>query len=494
MRCVHINRRLAVLMIPVVGLFSWPQAGSAQPRAAAAPAAAPQPQRFADGIAAVINKQVITLQQVDAEVNVARKQLKSQNIQVPDDEVLRRQVLQRMITETLVRQEAERLRIEISDQQLQDAVGSVAQRNNMSKEKLRAEIEKTGVAWSYYLDSLRQEMLTDMVRQRAVDSRIVVSDAEVDAFLNSQGRTGNNLLGGVQRGAAAQQTVPRELGLAQILVQVPEGASTQQIQELRAKADSLLARVRGGADFASVAAASSDGPEALEGGNMGVRPTEGWPDLFLRAVSNVATGDVSDIVQSGNGFHILKVTTRGPEPAQPQAANAGVPQPQQEMFAQEGPMMVTQTRARHILIKIDQVTTEERALTRIRDLRQRIVMGEDFAEVARRSSDDASAPEGGDLGWLTPGETVQPFQQAMDALQPGQISEPVLTQFGWHIIQVEERRTRDMEDEFKRMRARQVLFERQAGPAFEDWLSQIRSQAFIDNRLAPRANNNRFNR
>ena len=363
----------------------------------------------------------------------------------------------------------------------------------MTKEKLRAEIEKTGVAWSYYLDSLRQEMLTDMVRQRAVDSRIVVSDAEVDAFLNSQGRSGN-LLGGAQRGAAAQQTVPRELGLAQILVQVPEGASTQQIQDLRAKAESLLARVRGGADFASVAAASSDGPEALEGGNMGVRPTEGWPDIFLSAVSNVATGAVSDIVQSGNGFHILKVTTRGPEPGQSQAANAGVPQPQQEMFAQEGPMMVTQTRARHILIKIDQVTSEERALTRIRDFRQRIVMGEDFAEVARRSSDDASAPEGGDLGWLTPGETVQPFQQAMDGLQPGQISEPVLTQFGWHIIQVEERRTRDMEDEFKRMRARQVLFERQAGPAFEDWLSQIRSQAYIDNRLVPRASNNRFNR
>ena len=157
-------------------------------------------------------------------------------------------------------------------------------------------------------------------------------------------------------------------------------------------------------------------------------------------------------------------------------------------------MMVTQTRARHILVKIDQAMTQDRALARARNLRERVTMGEDFAEVARRASEDASAPEGGDLGWLTPGETVPAFQQAMDALSPGEVSQPVLSPFGWHIIKVEERRTQNMEEEFKRMRARQMLFERQAGPAFEDWLGQIRGGAYIDNRLMPRQNNNRLHR
>ncbi|NLZ10681.1 MAG: molecular chaperone SurA, partial [Alcaligenaceae bacterium] len=174
-----------------------------------------------------------------------------------------------------------------------------------------------------------------------------------------------------------------------------------------------------------------------------------------------------------------------------QAQRTPAPTARQDGFAQEGPMMVTQTRARHILVKVDQGTTRERALDRARELRQRVVMGEDFAEVARRTSEDASAPQGGDLGWLTPGETVPPFQQAMDTLSPGEVSEPVLTQFGWHVIKVEDRRTQDMENEFKRMRARQMLFERQAGPAFEDWLGQIRGSAYIDNRLAPRQNANR---
>lgn len=488
MRRVQINRRLAALLVPVVGLCSVISPASAQTNRATQSQAA-QAQRFADGIAAVVNKRVITLHQVDTEVQTVRKQLAFQKIEAPDAETLRRQVLQRMITEELIRQEAKRMGVAVSDQELDQAAATIAQRNKMSVAQLRTEIQKTGVNWSYYLASLRQEILTDAVRQRAVDSRILISDAEVDAFLKGQSR-GAGGVGPVGQAGGAQQAVPRELGLAQILVQIPEGASSQQVRELRAKAESLLARVRGGADFASVAAASSDGPEALEGGSLGVRPADGWPDLFLSAVANVPAGGVAEIVQSGNGFHILKVTTRGAESGQ-QAQRTPAPTARQDGFAQEGPMMVTQTRARHILVKVDQGTTRERALDRARELRQRVVMGEDFAEVARRTSEDASAPQGGDLGWLTPGETVPPFQQAMDTLSPGEVSEPVLTQFGWHVIKVEDRRTQDMENEFKRMRARQMLFERQAGPAFEDWLGQIRGSAYIDNRLAPRQNANR---
>lgn len=490
MRRAQINRRLAAFLVPVVGLFTVSCPALAE-RARSTEQTGAQTQNFADGIAAVVNRKVITLQQVDTEAKAVRKQLAFQKIEIPDQETLRRQVLQRMITEELIRQEAARMRITVTDQQLEEAVSTIAQRNKMSVSRLRAEIEKSGSSWAYYMQTLRQEILTDEVRRRAVDSRIMISDAEVDAFLRAQGRS-TSVPGG-NRAGAAQQTVSSELGLAQILVRIPEGASSRQIQDLRAKAQELLARVRGGADFASVAAASSDGPEALEGGSLGVRPADGWPDLFLSAVKSLPAGAVSDIVQSGNGFHILKVTTRGAE-ARQQAQSAPSAPSQQNAFGQEGPMMVTQTRARHILVKIDQAMTQDRALARARNLRERVTMGEDFAEVARRASEDASAPEGGDLGWLTPGETVPAFQQAMDALSPGEVSQPVLSPFGWHIIKVEERRTQNMEEEFKRMRARQMLFERQAGPAFEDWLGQIRGGAYIDNRLMPRQNNNRLHR
>src|SRR5690606_37184451 len=192
-------------------------------------------------------------------------------------------------------------------------------------------------------------------------------------------------------------------------------------------------------------------------------------------------------------FHILKVLTRGQPQPQQQAQGAGAPptMAQQAPAQQQGPMMVTQTHARHILIKTTQVMSDEKAEARLAQLRHRLANGESFEDLAKRYSEDASAPQGGDLGWLTPGETVPAFEQAMDALEPGQISQPVQSQFGWHLIQVLERRTKNMEKEFKRMQARQVLFERRVEPAFEDWLSQLRGQAYIDNRLDPQSNRNR---
>ncbi|MGB6102261.1 MAG: peptidylprolyl isomerase, partial [Pusillimonas sp.] len=244
--------------------------------------------------------------------------------------------------------------------------------------------------------------------------------------------------------------------------------------------------------FGGVAASSSDGPQALDGGELGVRPVDGWPDLFVRATQNLQAGQVSDIVQSGNGFHILKVLTRGqPQPQSQGAGPAAPPAMAQQAPAQQGPMMVTQTHARHILIKTTQVMSDEQAQTRLAQVRQRLVNGESFEDLAKRYSEDASAPQGGDLGWLTPGETVPAFEQAMDALEPNQISQPIQSQFGWHLIQVLERRTKNMENEFRRMQARQLLFQRRVEPAFEDWLSQLRGQAYIDNRLDPASNRGR---
>ncbi|PLC55411.1 molecular chaperone SurA [Pollutimonas nitritireducens] len=501
MRSVHAKRRLASILIPILGVASSGIAVAAKPAVNKAEAAsAQQSQQFVDGIAAVVNQRVITLQQVNVEARMAQQQLQRQKIPVPDFAVLQKQVLQRMITEEVERQEADRQGIKVSDAQTEQAVQTVASRNKISVAQLRQEIEKSGVSWETYIENLRKEVRMDMLRQRAVDSTIVISDAEVDAFLKAQG---NQLPAATQdpraqqprQAAPVQQSGPQVLGLAQILVAVPEGASSSQVQELRKKAEAILARVRGGADFAGIAASSSDGPEALSGGELGLRPVNGWPDLFLQATENLKAGETSAIIQSGNGFHILKVLTRG-QAAQggnaaaraPVPGPAAVPQAQQQA---QGPMMVTQTHARHILIKSSKVMSDEKAETRLKQLRQRIVNGEKFEDLAKRSSEDVTAPQGGDLGWLTPGETVPAFEQAMNALEPGQISEPIKSQFGWHLIQVLERRTKNMENEFKRMQARQILFQRRIEPAFEDWLSQLRSQAFIDNRLDPQSNRNR---
>jgi peptidyl-prolyl cis-trans isomerase SurA len=487
----------AVLALAGMAVQAQPASSSkpASPKQAktAASSEAKGPQ-FVDGIAAVVNKQVITLRQVDAEVAIVRKQMQAQNIPVPEAAIMRRQVLERLITQELERQEAKRLGIKVTDAQVQDAVKSVADRNKISVDNLRKEIERSGLTWDSYKDSLRDQMRRDLLRQRTVDPTIVISDNDVDAFLKSQGQSVSPAAAPNQPQVQPQPVAaPRVLGLAQILVKVPESASPSQIRELRAKAEQLLAKVRGGADFAGVAASSSDGPEALNGGNLGVRAPDGWPDLFLKATRNLKAGQISDIVQSGNGFHILKVTTTGEKAASGKAASparAPAQEPARAPQAQQGPMMVTQTHARHILIKTNQVMTDDQAKARLEQIRQRIVNGEKFEDMAKRYSDDSSAPLGGDLGWLTPGETVAPFQRAMDALEPGQVSEPVQSQFGWHLIQVLERRTQNMENEFKRMRARQTLFERRAEPAFEDWLNRLRGEAYIDNRLDPRRNQN----
>ena len=503
MRSLQTKRRLASVLIPVFGLMAPGIAGAAAATQKAKPATAAEQksEQFVDGIAAVVNKHVITLNQVNAQARDAQAQLKQQKIAVPDYAVLQKQVLQRMITEELVRQEADRMGIRVSDSQVDQAIQMVLQRNRMTLEKLRSEIQKTGLSWDEYRDNLRKEIRIDQLRQRAVDSAITVSDADIDAFLKSQARQGGQVAAGPGpvagqpgQGAAPQQSGPSILGLAQILVKVPEGATSTQVQEARKKAEAVLAKLRAGADFAGVAAAASDDPNALKGGELGVRPVAGWPDLFVQATENLSAGQVSGIIQSSNGFHILKVLTRGQADAQRARQAAAAPNldsaaaPAQQP---QGPMMVTQTHARHILIKVTKVMSDEQAQTRLAQLRQRIEMGEKFEDLAKRYSEDSSAPQGGDLNWLSPGETVPAFEQAMDALQPGQVSQPVRSPFGWHLIQVEERRTKNMEQEYKRMQARQVLFQRRAEPAFEDWLNQLHGQAYIDNRLAPETNRKR---
>jgi peptidyl-prolyl cis-trans isomerase SurA len=477
--------------------------GSARPNSNAPqkPNAANSSQE-ADAIVAVVNKDVITRRELDQRVQQIKTDLMRQRAQVPPDDILQSQLLQRLITERLQMQEAKRLNLEVTDQVLKAALESIAQRNKMTTAQLRSQIEGAGIGWADYNEMIKREVLVDRLRQRVVDSTILITDAEVDAYLREQKarQTGGLLSTAPSQVVApppppppppkpkAAPIQPAVMGLAQILVRVPEDSTEDEVKVLRAKAQALLARLRKGESFEAVAKASSEGPEASRGGDMGGRLVTDWPDLFVKAVAGVGDGQISNIIQSGNGFHILKVLGRagGAPPPEPvaQQAPAPAPAPGAGVAAPQGPMMVEQTRARHILIKTTAVMTSDLAKQKLDQVRERIVNGgESFSDLAKRFSNDTSAPQGGSLGWLNPGETVPPFEQAMKQLKIGEVSEPVQTSYGWHLIVVDERRTQDMAEQFQRNQVRQRLFAQRSEASFETWLQHVRTQSYIDNRL-----------
>jgi len=486
-------------LVPVAAQTQINNLGSARPSATAPQkTAAATSTQEADAIVAVVNKEVITRRELDVRVQQIKTDLARQRAQIPPDELLQSQLLQRLIIERLQVQEAKRLNLEVNDQVLKTSLEGIAQRNKMTFAQLRSQIEGAGVAWADYSEMIRREVLVDRLRQRVVDSTILITDAEVDAFLREQkARQTGGLLSTAPAPVVtapppppkpkAAPIQPAVMGLAQILVRVPEDSTDDEVKVLRAKAQALLARLRKGESFEALAKASSEGPEASRGGDMGGRLVKDWPDLFLKATAGVADGQISNIIQSGNGFHILKVLGRAggappPEPVAqqappPPAPGAGVPAPQ-------GPMMVEQTRARHILIKTTAVVTSEVAKQKLDQVRERIVDGkESFSDLAKRFSNDSSAPQGGGLGWLNPGETVPPFEQAMKKLKIGEVSEPVQTSFGWHLIVVDERRTQDMAEQFQRNQVRQRLFLQRSEASFEAWLQHVRNSSYVDNRL-----------
>lgn len=464
---------------------------SAPPKAAAA-----GPDRDADTIVAVVNREVITRRELNARVRLAKRDLTGQRVQLPPDNVLEPQVLQRLITEKLELQEGRRLNIQITPAMINTAIETIAKRNNATVAIIKQQLQASGVPWSDYENLIRRELLLERLRQTVVDRTILITDAEVDAFLREQKAReagGLPLVRPTPAPAAPPPPPPKPkavqpaiMGIAQILVRVPEGSSTDEVAALRKKAQDLLARVRKGESFESVAKASSDGPEASLGGDLGVRPLNGWPDLFLKAVANVPDGRVSNIIQSPNGFHILKVVGRAGGQPPPQAQQAPPPPAPTGPDTQlpKGPMPVQQTQARHILLKSSAVMTDDIARQRLADIRQRIVQGgESFSDLAKRFSNDTSAPQGGDLGWVNPGETVPPFEKAMNALKIGEVSEPIKSPFGWHLILVEARRTQDMADQFLRNQVRQRLFIQRSDVEFDAWLQRVRNQSYIDNRL-----------
>ncbi len=407
-----------------------------------------------DRIVAVVNSDVITRTELRQRVEQVTRQLSRQGTPLPPAEVLERQVLERQIVERLQLQLAGETSLRVDDVTLDRALGRIADNNRMSMSDFRKALEKDGISWDRFRDEVRNEMLLGRVREREVDSRIVISDAEVTNYLSNP----ENL-------AVGQE----ELNLAHILFRAPEGASPEQLARLRAKAEDVAARVARGEPFDKLAASYSDAPDALSGGNLGWRSAERLPGLFAEAVSGLKPGDTTPVLRSAAGFHLVKVVGR-------KGGGQAV-----------APAQVQQTHARHILIKTSEVVSDADARRRLVDLRERVVQGgASFADLARQHWADISAAKGGDLGWIYPGDTVPEFEQAMDALKPGEVSQPVQSPFGWHLIVVDERRVQDVSDDRKRAAARNALRERKSDEAFQDWLRQLRDRAYVEYRLEER--------
>ena len=406
--------------------------------------------QLVDRIIAVVNQEVITQFELNDRMQRVTRELEQRNTPLPPRDVLEAQVLERLITERVQLQRASEIGLRIDDPMLDRTVERVAQSNNMTTEQFRAALERDGIPMSKFRVELRNEILLTRLREREVDNRITISENEVDLYLADQQ--------GAQEGAS-------EFELSHIVIRVPDQATPDQLARLRAKADEVVKQARAGADFAQLSAAYSDAPEAMSGGSLGWRSRDRLPDLYLEAAGAIKPGQVSDVLRSPAGFHVLKLNNiRG----------AGAP------------FIVEQTRARHILLRVGEGLSEAEAKRKLENLRERIANGVDFAELARLNSDDGSASVGGDLGWVYPGDTVPEFERAMNELKVGQLSEPIKSPFGLHLIQVLERRTADMSSERKRLEARRVLRDKKADEAYQEWVRQLRDRAYVELRLEDR--------
>lgn len=408
---------------------------------------APQQAQPIDNIVVIVNDDVITRHELDARLATVIGQLKKQGTPLPEAAVLEKQILERMIGDLLQQQFAKETGLRIDDAQLDKALLRIAQQNKLaSVADFRSKIEQEGVDFNKFREEIRGEILTARLREREVESKLVISDNEIENYIANQ---------------AKQVGKGEEFNLAHIMVVVPEQASAEKIQTYRKRAEDALAKLNSGSPFAQVAAGYSDASDALQGGNLGWRPADRLPAMFVEAIEKLQPGELSGILRSPNGFHILKLIERR---------------------SKDAPVLITQTHARHILIKTSELVPEGEAKNRLSEIKQRIDKGADFAEQAKLYSEDGSAAQGGDLGWLSPGDTVPEFEGPMDALKVGQISGLVQSGFGWHLIQVLARRNTDVSTEQKKMQARNAIRAFRSDEAFQDWLRQLRDRAFIEYR------------
>jgi peptidyl-prolyl cis-trans isomerase SurA len=394
-------------------------------------------------IVAVVNDEVITRKELDKRYDEVVQSLTRQNTPLPPRDVLEKQLLERMITELALQQHARNTGVRVDPTQVERAIQRIAEQNKLDMAGLQAALERDGQSLDSMRNTVRNEILIARARERDVDNRVTVSDSEIEGYLQTQ----------------AQQGVETEYNFSHILITVPENAPPEEIQARRARAEEIIDLLAKGGDFAQLSASYSDASNALQGGAFGWRPSGKLPTLFVDALKMLRPGQVSPILKSGNGFHILKLIDK-----------RGL----------DATLSVTQTHARHILIKTNELTSESDARTRLLQIKERIDNGVPFEQLARQYSDDGSAAKGGDLGWINPGDTVPEFERAMNALKDGEVSGPVQSPFGWHLIQVLGRRNQDVTQERQRLTARQAIRERKAEEAFQDWVRQIRDSAYVE--------------
>ncbi|PHR63526.1 peptidylprolyl isomerase [Alcanivorax sp.] len=418
---------MAVLMVP-----AWSQAKV----------------QMLDRIVAVVNDGAIMASELDERINTIALQFQEKGQQLPPPAVMREQVLDRMVLERLQLQLAERAGIKVDDASLNQALAGIARQNGMSLEDFATALREDGYDWPQFREQIREDMVISRLQQRSVASRIQVTDREVDRFLNSE---------------MGKQMFQEDFHLGHILVRVPAEASPEDITQARSKAESIVKKLNDGGNFQQLAVAESDGPKALEGGDLGMRPAAQWPTLFAENAIDLNKGEISEPLRSGAGFHILKMIDR----------KGGAEK------------VVTQYQVRHVLIKTDALTSAEQAHKQAIRLHDEIAAGSrQFSETAAEFSDDpGSARNGGELGWVNKGEMVPEFEDMMLNTPVGELSPVFESQFGWHFLRVDDVRDADMSAEFRRMQATQALQKRRFEEELETWVQEKRSESYVDIRL-----------
>jgi len=423
--------------------------------AAVAPSASAQsttanPPRNGDYIVAVVNQELVTAGEVQQRLDRIRAEAARSQATLPPAPALRQQVVNALIEERVQVTNARESGVKLDEAEVDRAVSSVALQNQLTLPQLRQKLRQDGLDYAKFRANLRDQILVERVREREVMERIKISEADIDALLDER--------------RAAAGLVP-QLNLAQILISVPEGASVTEAAARRARAETARARVRAGEPFEVVSREMSDDANHAEGGVMGLRPADRFPDLFVAAVRGLKSGDVApELVRSDAGFHLLKVVER----------------------REAGNFTIQQTRARHILLRTSAQLSQDAAIRRLTEIKQAIASGaKSFEQAARENSEDSSAAQGGDLGWVAPGTFVPEFEDVINQLQPGSMSDPVVSRFGVHLIQVLNRREVTLDSKQQREQARNILREQKFEEAYNEWIRDLRGRAYVELRDPP---------
>jgi len=401
-----------------------------------------------DRIVAVVNEDVITQQEIDEQLQNTIQQLQKQATQLPRMEVLEKQLLEQLIIKHIQLQRAREIGLTVSDKDLDQTIHRIVQDNHLTMDEFRQVLLQEGTNVNAFREEIRDEILMRRLKEQAIDERVNVTESEINNFLENQ---------------ANSPAANEEYRIAHILVHTSEQMDEAQIDERHKRAEQAYEDLQQGASFAQVSAEYSDASDAMQGGELGWRPLGQIGSPFAELLLQMQPGEFTPVVRSPIGFHIIKLLER--------------------RKLEKSVTIIEQTHAQHILIKVSEIVSEEDAHQLIDQIMERIHNGADFMEMAKAYSEDTSASSGGDLGWVSPGDTVPEFEQAMNALLPGQVSQPVRTPFGWHLIKVIERRSQDVSEQKQREAARQTIHARKADAVAQEWLQQLRDQAYVEYKI-----------